>query len=213
MAAASERTRMSEAGNDGDDSVVVDDAAMIRQSWHDPQMFGTIFSRHASHVHRYLALRLGREVADDLVAETFVAAFRRRHAYDLSRPNARPWLYGIATHLVGQHRREEAREYRLRQAIGPDRDDACHADRVSADVTAQGWRAGLSRALADLSPGDRHVLLLVAWGDLTYEEVSTVLNIPIGTVRSRLNRARKKVKRTLGAVEFATTMKEQMSHG
>src|SRR3981189_1128144 len=187
MAAASERTRMSEAGNDGDDSVVADDAAMIRQSWHDPQMFGTIFSCHASHIHRYLALRLGREVADDLVAETFVAAFRRRHAYDLSRPNARPWLYGIATHLAGQHRREEGREHRrppgsgpargaaLRQAIGPARDDACHADRVSADVTAQGWRPGLSRALADLSPGDRHVLLLVAWGDLTYEEGSTVL--------------------------------------
>src|SRR3981189_2250422 len=93
MAAASERTRMSEAGNDGDDSVVVDDAAMIRQSWHDPQMFGTIFSRHASHVHRYLALRLGREVADDLVAETFVAGFRRRHAYALSRPDAPPCVH------------------------------------------------------------------------------------------------------------------------
>ncbi|MEE3920573.1 sigma factor [Micromonospora sp. BRA006-A] len=59
------------------------------------------------HIHRYLARRLGSAAADDLVAETFLAAFRRRDRFDTGRPNARPWLYGIATNLVAQQRRAE----------------------------------------------------------------------------------------------------------
>jgi RNA polymerase sigma factor (sigma-70 family) len=74
------------------------------------------------------------------------------------------------------------------------------ADRVDADVTAQSSRGELALALASLSAGDRDVLLLVAWGDFSYEEVARALNIPIGTVRSRLNRARRKVRAALGDV-------------
>jgi RNA polymerase sigma factor (sigma-70 family) len=204
---------MSEEKQRGPTTGSADDAAVIRASLRDPQAFGLLFSRYAPDIHRYLALRLGREAADDLVGETFTVAFRRRDRYDLERPNARPWLYGIATRLVGQHRRDEARRYRLHLAVAPDRADDGHVDRVVAEVTARGMRVALERALADLSAGDRDVLLLVAWGELTYEEVAGVLSIPVGTVRSRLNRARTKLKKGLAIKDSVMPMKERLVHG
>ena len=153
-------------------SAAAGDAAIIESSWREPERFAVLFDRHAPHIHRYLARRAGREVADDLVAETFLAAFAKRDRYDLGRADARPWLYGIATNLVGQHRRDEARQYRIRQAAAAEPEVPGHAERVAANVTAQAMRTLLAEALAALSAGDRDVLLLIAWEQLTYEEVS-----------------------------------------
>ncbi|MEV5768075.1 RNA polymerase sigma factor [Micromonospora sp. NPDC052213] len=148
----------------------VTDAAIIESSVQDPETFSTIFDRHAPHIHRYLARRLGVPAADDLVAETFLAAFRRRDRFETTCPNAMPWLYGIATKIVGQHRRNEEREYRLRQAYVPATTEASHANRVATTVTAQSLRRPLLEALATLSDGDRDVLLLIAWEELGYDE-------------------------------------------
>jgi RNA polymerase sigma-70 factor (ECF subfamily) len=190
-----------------------DDAAIIEYSIRDPERFGVIFDRHAPYIDRYLARRLGPEVAGDLTAETFLAAFRRRHRYDLGRRDARPWLYGIATNLVGQHRRDEGRQFRLRRAVAPDTDETGHADRVAAVVTAQAARQTLTTALAKLSPPDRDVLLLIAWEQLTYDEVAAALGIPVGTVRSRLNRARRRVREALGGSDPTNMFEERRSHG
>lgn len=189
-----------------------DDAAVIKASVLDPDMFAVIFDRHAPYVHRYLARRLGRQAADDLVAETFMAAFGKRKRYDFTRPDARPWLYGIATNLVGQHKRDEARQLRLRNAISPELPAAEHAERVVAQVAAQAMGRLLGTALAELSARDRDVLLLIAWEGLTYDEVATALDIPVGTVRSRLNRARKQVREVL-EVPSQDTPKEIRTHG
>ncbi|MCS7478271.1 RNA polymerase sigma factor [Umezawaea endophytica] len=178
------------------------DAELIARSRHEPEHFAAIFDRHAPHIQRYLARRLGREAADDSVAETFLVAFDKRHRYDPAHADARPWLYGIATRLVGQHRRAEVRRYRLLEAAGPAPDVTCHADRVATDVTAQAMRGALATALAALSTPDRDVLLLIAWEQLTYEEVAAALAIPVGTVRSRLNRARRKVRGALSTTEI-----------
>jgi RNA polymerase sigma factor (sigma-70 family) len=188
-----------------------DDAAIVQASLRDPDQFAAIFDRHAPYVHRYLARRLGREAADDLVAETFLVAFGKRKRYDQSRTDSRPWLYGIATNLVSQHRRDEARQLRLRNAIGPEPDVASHAERVVAQVAAQAMGQLLGTALAELSTGDRDVLLLVAWEGLTYDQVATALDIPVGTVRSRLNRARKQVREVLEVPLEAE--KEIRAHG
>jgi RNA polymerase sigma factor (sigma-70 family) len=188
-----------------------DDSAVIKASVRDPDRFAVIFDRHAPYVHRYLARRLGREAADDLVAETFLVAFGKRQRYDHSRPDARPWLYGIATNLVGQHRRGEAKQLRLRNAIGPEPAEASHAERVVAQVAAQAMGSLLGIALAELSTGDRDVLLLIAWEGLSYDEVATALGIPVGTVRSRLNRARKQVREVLEVPQ--EIKKEIKSHG
>lgn len=167
-----------------------------------------LFDRHAPYIYRYLARRAGRQVADDLVAETFLAAFAKRDRYDLSRTDARPWLYGIATNLVSQHRRDEVRQYRIRQAAQAEPAAPGHADRVAAGVTAQASRTLLDAALAALSAGDRDVLLLIVWEQLTYQEVSRALAIPVGTVQSRLHRARTKVRQILAGTDAATAYEE-----
>lgn len=182
-----------------------EDATLIGQSVRAPERFAEIFDRHAPHMHRYLARRLGKQTAEDLVGDVFLAAFRNRHKYDSSRPDARAWLYGIATHVVAQHRRDEARRLKIAQVAIPEFDSPGHDDRVAAAVTAHAARPALARALARLSGRDRDVLLLVAWEELSYEEVATALNIPVGTVRSRLNRARTQIRAALGTTDPTAT--------
>jgi RNA polymerase sigma-70 factor, ECF subfamily len=186
-----------------------DDATVILRSRRRPEEFAALFDRHAPHIHRYLARRLGEQHADDLVGETFLTAFRRRATFRPAHRDARPWLYGIATNLVAQHRRDEIRAYRLRQAVTPEPDTVCHADRVAADVTAAALRDTLTAALADLSAGDRDVLLLITQEELTYDQVAAALEIPVGTVRSRLHRARTVLRAALGGTNPLTATEEQ----
>jgi RNA polymerase sigma factor (sigma-70 family) len=188
-----------------------DDAAVIGESVRDSERFALIFDRHGPAIQRYLARRLGADVAEDLAAETFLTAFHKRKRYDQARPDARPWLYGIATNLVSRHRRAEVRWYRLRQAVPPERDQDSHADEVAAQVTAQAMGQLLGFALAELTERDRDVLLLIAWEGLAYDEVAAALGIPVGTVRSRLNRARRKVREVLDAPEHATNPNREVS--
>ncbi|WP_433515902.1 RNA polymerase sigma factor [Nonomuraea sp. CA-143628] len=170
------------------------DAQLIEASLRRPERFGALFDRHHEAIHRYVHLRLGETAADDLAAETFLRAFRGRAHYNLSRPDARAWLYGIASNLVAGHRRAEARRYRAlaRSAEVTDVDD--HDERVVQRMSALVMRPHLAAGLAALSPGDRSVLLLVACAQLTYEEVAEALGVPRGTVGSRLNRARLKLR-------------------
>jgi RNA polymerase sigma factor (sigma-70 family) len=180
------------------------DAAAIEASWRDGDRFAAIYDRYAAQLYRYAYQRVGPQAAEDVVAETFLAAFQGRISYDLTRADARPWLFGILTRKLARHHRAERADYRavVRAAgrSGPDAPDDGPADRVAARVSADAARAPLAAALAGLSRGDRDVLLLVAWGQLSYDEVATALKIPLGTVRSRLNRARRKVRTALGGV-------------
>ncbi len=92
------------------------DADVIELSRREPEQFAVLFRRHAPQIQRYVLRRLGPDAADDVVAETFLLAFRQRDRYDLARLDARPWLYGIATNLIGRHRRAEIRQYPARPA-------------------------------------------------------------------------------------------------
>lgn len=196
--------------NDMDAEQDLDDAALIERSWRDAEVFAGIYDRHAGHIHRYIARRLGPEPADDLVAETFLAAFRRRRSYDPDRSDARPWLYGIAANLIGKHRRAEVRMLRALARTGVDPVSEGHAELAESRVAAHSVRRELAAALARLSAGDRDVLLLIAWADLSYEETAAALRIPVGTVRSRLNRARRKVRAELGGQD-PTSLREEFS--
>jgi RNA polymerase sigma-70 factor (ECF subfamily) len=177
-----------------------DDATLIAQSLHAPDRFGNLFDRHAPAIYRYVTRRLGPDAADDIVAETFLTAFRRRDHYDTAHPNAGPWLYGIATKLIGRHRRDEVRFFRAIARTGVDPAAESVADRVTERVAASAVRRQLADAVAGLSTVHRDVLLLTASG-LGYEEVAGALGIPVGTVSSRLARARRKVRATLGATD------------
>ena len=155
-----------------------------------------------------MSRRVGADIADDLTGETFLVAFDRRERYDTAYADALPWLYGIATKLLGRHRRTEARRWRAWARTGTDPVQECHADAVSARVTAQSASREMAGALAGLPAGQRDVLLLVAWQGLEYEEVARALGVPVGTVRSRLYRARTRLKKSLGPADLTMTTEE-----
>jgi len=184
------------------------DAAVIRASLADPDRFAPIYDRYAAMLYRYAYQRVGPEIADDVVAEAFLAAFRGRASYDLERQDARPWLFGILTRGMATHQRREQARYRAMARSTYEAVQDGPADQVAARVVAGAARGPLAAALAGLAPGDRDVLLLVAWGQLSYDEVADALHIPQGTVGSRLNRARRKVRKALGGLDPTTIMEE-----
>ncbi|MFJ8007521.1 RNA polymerase sigma factor [Streptomyces fagopyri] len=176
-----------------------DEAALIAASLTEPERFALLFDRHAPAIHRYVARRLGADAADDVTAETFLTAFRIRVRYDAGRASVRSWLHGIAARLISRHRRDEVKALRILARAGHDPVVVSWTDSADDRVVAQGSSRSLARALAGLSQGDRHALLLFAWADLTYAEIADALEIPVGTVRSRLSRARRKLRTALGA--------------
>ncbi len=174
-------------------------AAAIRESLDAPERFGEVFDVYFEEIHAYVARRLGPQNASDVAAETFLAAFRKRGRYDETRASVRTWLYGFATNLVGKHRRGESRALRAMQRLAPEEAAEAPEERI---LNAQALRGPLAGALAGLSRGDRDVILLVALAQLSHEEVAVALGIPYGTVGSRLNRARKKLRATLGGAHL-----------
>ncbi|MEV5749605.1 RNA polymerase sigma factor [Actinoallomurus sp. NPDC052308] len=179
----------------------VGDAAVIEQSWQEPGAFAALYERHAPHISRYVARRLGDDMADDVTAETFYRAFEKRRHYDLGRPDARPWLYGIAANVMAQYHRKETRMLRAFARSGADpvvQTYGGQLDTADDRVMATGMHQSLATALAGLSRAHREVLLLIAWADLSYEETAQALGVSVGTVRSRLHRARKKIRAALG---------------
>jgi RNA polymerase sigma factor (sigma-70 family) len=188
-----------------------EDARDLEASLRDPEHFGIIFDRYFPEIHRYIARRLGRDAADDLAAETFLTAFRKRRRFDVGRGIVRAWLYGIATNHISRYQRSMARAARaLARTPLPARDEG-HADQVIDRVTAAASRPGLAAALAGLFAGDREVLLLVALGGLSHAEVAEALGIPSGTVGSRLSRARTRLRAALGPASPAD--RKEHDHG
>lgn len=188
-----------------------DDATLIRLSRHEPELFTELFRRHAPCIQRYVVRRLGPDPADDIVAETFLLAFRHRERYDAARQDARPWLYGIATNLIGRHRRSEIRLYRALARTGADRVMESFTDQADDRVSAGAARGQLAAALAALPTAHRDTLLLVAWAGLSYEEVARALGVPAGTVRSRISRARSRLRKALGDAD-PSALHEESTH-
>ncbi len=185
------------------------DAELIGASLDRPDDFAGVFDRHADEIHAYVGRRLGPEHADDVTAETFLLAFRKRHRYDPARPDARPWLYGIASRLISGHRRSEMRRLKAfaraaNREERPPGGDAYDEERTAERASAAAMRPALAAALARLSAAERELLLLIAWADLTYEEAAEALGVPVGTVRSRLHRIRAKLRRHLHLPEEGT---------
>ena len=127
-----------------------DDVRDIELSLRDPARFGAIFDRHFAEIHGYAAKREGREVADDIAAETFLTAFWARRRFDPGRGTVKAWLYGIVTNHLTCTRRRELRAYRAMARSGLSAPDTGHADRVVERVAAGSLRGPLAKALADL---------------------------------------------------------------
>lgn len=177
------------------------DATAIDASLTDPAAFAAIFDRHASSIHRFLARRVEPADAEGLLGEVFRVAFERRGSFDTAHASARPWLYGIATNLIARHRRSEARRLRAMASLAArrvDSDGDLVGDRAAATVDADESWTRLVDAVNELPDGERHALLLYAWEELSYEDVASALGVPIGTVRSRINRARNRLRAARG---------------
>ncbi|HEX3841539.1 MAG TPA: RNA polymerase sigma factor [Acidimicrobiales bacterium] len=176
------------------------DALQIEASLTRPDAFAALFDRHSGHLHRYISKRVGRRDVEDLVGETFAVAFRSRRTYDLTRPDARPWLFGIATNLVRHHWRSEGRRLRREGTAMPIVEDYENpSEEAVSNVFFRAHAEPIARALGQLDDVYLDVLLLVAGPGFSYEEVSVALGIPVGTVRSRLSRARRQLRELLGA--------------
>jgi RNA polymerase sigma factor (sigma-70 family) len=179
------------------------DAEVIAGSLDDPERFAVIFDRHASEIHRYAARRLGQQAAADVVSDVFLAAFRNRRRYQSSRADARPWLYGIATKVISQQLRADGRRAHLLAAVAAASPDEFAADDIGDRIAAQRLHQVLLDVLGRLSPADRELVLLVAWAELSYEQAAQALQIPVGTVRSRLHRVRAKIRRAIDPADVA----------
>ncbi|MEU5868122.1 MULTISPECIES: RNA polymerase sigma factor [unclassified Nonomuraea] len=183
--------------------MTVEDEQVIGESLRLPERFGVLYDRYFPEIHRYVAGRLGTQAADDLTAEIFLAAFHGRAGFDSGRGVVRGWLYGIATNVVAQHRRSELRRLQAMQRApegiltGEQAEDG-HEDLVAGRLAAAGVKDDLVAALQAMPEADRDVLLLLALADLSYQEIGQALDIPSGTVGSRLNRIRRKLRAALG---------------
>jgi RNA polymerase sigma factor (sigma-70 family) len=165
----------------------VSDADLIQSSLVDARAFAVIFDRHFRAILRFLRGRVGRQLAEDLASETFVVAFGRRHSYDVSREDARPWLYGIAVNLLREHRRAEERRLRAYARVPAEFGSA-------SDEFGEHLDSGVSAALLALTQEERNLILLLTWADLTYEQLGEALDLPVGTIRSRVSRVRSKLR-------------------
>jgi RNA polymerase sigma factor (sigma-70 family) len=148
-------------------------------------------------VHRFIARRVGAPLADDLAAETFATAFRRRHSFDPRLASSRAWLLGIANNLVRGYWRAEQHTLALSSRLEAEARSIGREGGPEAQAAASGLAPRVARALASIPPGQRDVLLLHAWGGLADDEVAVALGLPAGTVRSRLWRARSALRSQL----------------
>ncbi len=167
------------------------DAVVLAESVARPASFSWLYERHLVPVALYLTRRVGAELAEDLTAEVFVRAFRGRAGYRAEHDTALPWLLGIASNLVADHRRAERRRLSALQRV-PVVESVEHG----APATLA---PDLVRLLRQLPATDRDTLLLVVWGELSYEEAASALEIPVGTVRSRIARARQRLSAAISA--------------
>jgi RNA polymerase sigma factor (sigma-70 family) len=169
----------------------------------DPEDFEAAFRQHFPPIYRFIARQVGPALAEDLAAETFATAYRRRSAFDPARGSLRSWLYGIANNLMRHHWRAEQHHLALDARILPEPDISDSSDAIDQRITAALLAPRLAAALRLLSRDQRNVLLLYAWAELSHEEIAAVLEVAPGTVRSRLSRARAFLREQLGDFDFA----------
>jgi RNA polymerase sigma factor (sigma-70 family) len=175
------------------------DADLIGRSLAEPELFTAVFDRHSAEILRYVYARLGSGLAEDVTAETFLAAFSCRDRYDIAWPDARPWLYGIAVRQIRRHRRVEARRLRLLRSALADGPAPDHSDRAAERVTAQRLGPTLATAVAALPQLDRELLLLIAWAELSQAEAAAALGTTTSAVKARLHRIRVRMRQDLGS--------------
>jgi RNA polymerase sigma factor (sigma-70 family) len=192
------------------------DADELTASIEDPSRFSEIVRRHFAEIFRYLSRRAGSD-AEDLAAETFVIAFRRRSTYDLERSDARPWLYGIATNVLRHHRRSEMRQLtayaKSQRLVGHLTDVPGIEETVVEGLDNSISVARLASAFALLDDDHRDVLYLVGVAGLDYQQAADALGLRLGTLKSRVARARSSLRDLLEDDKKSTNNRMTIARG
>jgi RNA polymerase sigma-70 factor (ECF subfamily) len=176
------------------------DASVIARSLTEPEAFALIFERYFDDIYRYLRRRFP-EQAEEIASDVFLVAFDKRARYRPVRGSARPWLYGIASNLLYKRRRSERRSLAAyAQRSGKREPVSIDSTEFAERLDAERQSATIAAALAQLRRQDRDTLLLYALAELSYDEVALALKVPVGTVRSRLARARRQCTPALHSV-------------
>lgn len=160
--------------------------------------FESLVDLHSADLHAYLSRRTASGVADDLLADVWLAAFSSRNSFDPGLGSVRGWLFGIARHVLQSYYRRHKLRSALARTFRIDR-PADESAAVDARLDAAALVPALREALRSLPAVERELLLLVAWEHLTPSEAGQVLGIPAGTARSRLHRARQRMDEHLAA--------------
>ena len=176
-------------------AVEVDDSVLwSRARAGDTWAFGLLFERHARTIYNYCFRRVGNwDAAEDLVSIVFLEAWRR---LDKPLPSGKelPWLFGIATNVVRNRRRAERRyAAALRRIPKPDAEPS-FADDTEQRIDDEELTDHALELLAQLPRREQEVFALCIWSELSYEDAAAALRIPVGTVRSRLSRARARLR-------------------
>ena len=175
------------------------DAQLIEKSIEEPEVFGAIFDRYFTTIYRFCVRRVGAVAGEDLAGDVFRWAFENRHRFDPTTGDCRPWLYRIANNFVRNAVRSSGRQAVAydRWVVGEGQDSSPLDALVAGGIDADRDLRAVAAALELQPPEEVETLLLFAWDGLAYAEIASVLDIPIGTVRSRISRIRRRLRDVL----------------
>lgn len=164
----------------------------------DGEAFGQLFDRHARAVYNHcFRLTASWSTAEDLTSVTFLLAWRQRDRMRLANQSLRPWLLAVATNAVRSDRRSLGRRLRLVARAPAELPAADHADDVAGRVDDERRMAGVLAELRKLPRAEQEAVALCLWSGLSYAEAAAALGIAEVSVRSRVSRARTKLRAAL----------------
>ena len=159
----------------------------------DADAFGVLFDRHSRAVYNFAFRWTGDwALAEDLASEVFLTAWRRRGevVFTTESGSVLPWLLGVATNLLRNQRRGQRRADAALARLDPTAAQCDFSDDLLGRMADEAQMAEVRAVVAQLAEHERDVLALCAWAGLDYEEAAIALDLPVGTIRSRLSRAR-----------------------
>lgn len=178
----------------------VSDAVLWARTREEPSAFAELFQRHADAVYNHCFRKTASwSTAEDLRSVVFLEAWRRRHDVRLHEESVLPWLLAVANNVVRTRsrslRRHRAMLRRLPVSmVSPDDPEAEAIQRLHDEEQMR----RVQHAIGDLNRAEQDVLALCVWAELDYAAAAVALGVPVGTVKSRLSRAREKLRRAIG---------------
>lgn len=189
------------------------DAWLLARSVDDKAHFDIIVHRYYEEIFAFLARAVGWDSAADLAQQVFLEAFKQRRTFDGSE-TAKPWLFGIARNLLRRWYRTEGRRRKAHHRLwGQTVNRSDFAEDADGRLSAEAVRNQLRAALMALPRHEREVFILYALGGLTYSEVADATDIPLGTVRSRIHRAKRRIRPFLDSVVVEDVTKHEGTDG